>query len=83
MGDWSKLRNEGLHNLYCLPDVISMAKLRRDCITHEIVDLWTESCDKKTEVNNESLGARSLRRENLDCINLAQDTDQWWLLRTR
>jgi hypothetical protein len=28
-GDWRKLRNEELHNLYCSPDIIRMIKSRR------------------------------------------------------
>jgi hypothetical protein len=29
MGDWRKLHNEELHNLYSLPDIIRMIKSRR------------------------------------------------------
>jgi hypothetical protein len=29
IGDWRKLHNEELHNLYCSPSVIRMIKLRR------------------------------------------------------
>jgi hypothetical protein len=29
MGDWRKLHNEELHNLYSLPNIIRMIKLRR------------------------------------------------------
>jgi hypothetical protein len=28
-GDWRKLHNEGLHNLYSLPNIIRMIKSRR------------------------------------------------------
>jgi hypothetical protein len=29
IGRWRKLHNEELHNLYCLPSIIRMIKLRR------------------------------------------------------
>jgi hypothetical protein len=35
----SRVLWEQFQNLYCVPDVISMAKLRRACITHGVVDV--------------------------------------------
>jgi hypothetical protein len=29
VGDWRKLHNKEQHNLYCLPNIIRMIKLRR------------------------------------------------------
>jgi hypothetical protein len=35
IGDWRKMHNEELHNLYCSPNIIRMIKSRRmKCVGH-------------------------------------------------
>jgi hypothetical protein len=46
VGGWSKLHNEGLHNLYSLACIIIMIKLRKmRCTRH--IDAWDEECLKE------------------------------------
>jgi hypothetical protein len=84
MGDWRKLHNEELHNLYSSPNIIRMIKSRRM--------RWAGHVPRMGETRNayrilvgKPEGKRPLGRprrrwvvwDDMDWIKLAQDRDQW------
>jgi hypothetical protein len=87
-GDWRKLHNEELHNLYSAPNIIRMIKSRRM--------RWAGHVARMGETRNayrilvgKPEGKRPLGRprrrmdlreigwDDMDWIELAQDRDQW------
>jgi hypothetical protein len=51
-GDWRKLRNEELHDLYSSPDTITLMALKRtgwgECSTHRSDEILMYSTDRKS-----------------------------------
>jgi hypothetical protein len=86
MGDWRKLHNEGLHNLYSSPNIIRMIKSRRMTWVGHVARM----VDKRMILVGKPDGKRPLGRprrrwvddikmdlREMDWIDLHQDMDQW------
>jgi hypothetical protein len=92
-GEWRKLHSEELHNLYTSPDIIRQIKLRRMRWVGHVARMGEDRKVYKVLVGkpkgNRPLerprcrwedGIRMDLREigwRVDCIQLAQDRDQW------
>jgi hypothetical protein len=94
MGDWRKLHNKELHNLYISPNIIRMMKSRRMRWAGNVARMGeTRNAYKilvgKPEgksplgrprrrwVDNIKMYLREIGCDGRDCIELAQDRDQW------
>jgi hypothetical protein len=86
-GDWRKLHNEELHNLYCSPNIIRMIKSRGMRWTGHVTRMGDTRNAYRILVGKPG-GKRPLKRptrrwvDNIkmdirDWIELAQDVDQW------
>jgi hypothetical protein len=85
-GDWRKLHNEELHNLYSLPNIIRMG---RACSTNgekrNAFRIMVGKPEGKRPlgrpkcrwVDNIKLDLREIGWDGMDWIDLAQDRDQW------
>jgi hypothetical protein len=92
-GDWRKMNNEQLHNLYSSPYIIRMIKLRMSWVGHVTHMAKMRSAYKilvgKPEgkrplgtprhkwEDNIKMNLREIGLEDVDRIHLAQDRNQW------
>jgi hypothetical protein len=92
-GDWRKLHNEELHNLYSSPNIIRMIKSRRMRWAGRVarmgrrgihIGYWWESQKERplgrpkcSWVDNIKTDLREKRWDSMVCIELPQDRDQW------
>jgi hypothetical protein len=70
-GDWRKLHNEELHNLYPLASVIIMIKSRMRWARYVL------GRPRRRWVDNVKIDLREIEWGGMDWIDLAQDRDQW------
>jgi hypothetical protein len=88
-GEWRKLHNEELHNLYSSPDIIRQVKSRRMRWAGHVARMGKERKVYKVWEGKRPLGRPRLRWEDgigmdiggiglrgVDCIRLAQDRDR-------
>jgi hypothetical protein len=88
-GEWRKLYNEELHNLYSLPNVIRMIKSRRMRWAGHVARMRYRILVGKSEgkrplgrprrrwVDNIKMDLREKEWDGGDWMELAQDRDQW------
>jgi hypothetical protein len=92
-GDWRKLHNEELHNLYSSPNIIRMIKSRKMRWAGHVARMgekWNayRILVGKPEgkrplerprwwVDNIKIDLRKIGWDGMDYINLAHDRDQW------
>jgi hypothetical protein len=79
-GDWKKLRNEELHNLYSSPNIITMIKSRNMRWAGHVARMerrgirvgywWKRQKEIKMDL-------REIEWDGMDWIELAQDRDHW------
>jgi hypothetical protein len=80
-GEWRKLHNEELHNLYSSPDIIRQVKSRRIRWAGYVARMGEE----RDHLENQGIGGKMgsdwilgrLARLGVDWIRLAQDRDRW------
>jgi hypothetical protein len=90
MGDWRKLHNEELHNLYSSPNIIRMIKSRRMRWGGHVARMGQKRNAYRILVGKRPLGRprcrwmdnikidlREIGWDVMDWIYLAQDRDQW------
>jgi aryl carrier-like protein len=80
MGEWRKLHNEELHNLYSSPDIIRQVKSRRMRWAGHVARTGEERKVYRVLVGRWDQNGSSgdcLVGEGVDWIRLAQDTDRW------
>jgi hypothetical protein len=87
-GDWRKLHNEQLRNLYSPPNIIRMIKSRRmrwaghaarmgeTRNAYRILVGKPEGRPRRKWVENIKIVLREIRRDGMHWIDLAQDRDQ-------
>jgi hypothetical protein len=79
MGDWRKLHNEELHNLYSSPNIIRMIKPRRMRWTGHVARMggtrnaYRIGRSRRRWVDNIKTNLRDIRWGGMDWIDLAQD----------
>jgi hypothetical protein len=80
-GEWRKLHNEDLHNLYSTPDIIRQIKSRRMRWAVHVARMREDSKVYKVLVGKPEgkrpLGRLRRRWGGVDWIRLAQDRDRW------
>jgi hypothetical protein len=84
MGEWRKLHNEELHNLYSSPDIIRQVKSRRMRWVGHVARMREERKVYKVLVGKPE-GKRPLGRPRrrwedgirMDLMEMAQDRDRW------
>jgi hypothetical protein len=85
-GDWRKLHNENLHNLYSSPSLIRMIKSKTMARAEYVVRMGRRGKPKgkrppgrprPTCVDNIKMDLREIRWGYMGWIDLAQDRDQW------
>jgi hypothetical protein len=87
-GDWRKLHNEELHNLYSSPNIIRMKKSRRmTWAVHvaRMVETMVGKPERKRPlgrtrrrwVDNIKIDLREIRWDGVDWVDLGQHRDQW------
>jgi hypothetical protein len=92
-GGCRKLHNEELHNLYSSPSIIKIIKSKMRWAGHvarmgkkrNAYRILVENPEGKRPlgtprrrwVNNIKMDLREIRWDGMDCIDLAQDRDQW------
>jgi hypothetical protein len=91
-GDWRKLHNEELHNLYSSPNIFRMIKSRRVKLAGHVARtgekrnayriLVGKPEGKRQQdvcrwVDNIKIDLREIGWDGMDWIGLAQDRDQW------
>jgi hypothetical protein len=90
-GEWRKLHNEELHDLYFSPSIVRVIKSTRCSAYAEGRGVYRILVGKRE--GNRKMGTPRRRWENnikadlqevvcgsMDCIELAQDRDRWWTL---
>jgi hypothetical protein len=93
MGDWKKLHNEELHNLYSSPDIIGMVKSKRMRLAGHVAQIgkWTAyrifvrkpegkrslGRPRRKWVDNNKIDLREIGWDGMGCITVVQDRDQW------
>jgi hypothetical protein len=88
-GEWRKLHNEQLNDLYSLPSIVRVVKLRRMRWTGHVARMAEERGVHRVLVGKPE-GKRPLGRPRHrweeagggcgDWMKLAQDRDEWWAL---
>jgi hypothetical protein len=83
-GDWRKLHNEELHNLYSSPNIIRMIKSRRLRWAGHVARMGETILVGKPEgkrrrkwADGIKMDLREIGWDGRDWIELAQDRDQW------
>jgi hypothetical protein len=86
-GDWRKLHNEELHNLYSSPSIIRMAKSRRTRWAGGVARTGRTRVPvggkrplgrpRRRWVDNIKMDVRDIWWGGMDWIDLAQDRNQW------
>jgi hypothetical protein len=89
-GDWRKLHNEKLHNLYSSPNIIIMMKSRRMKWAGHVTRMWEPrnayrilvgkrplGRPRRRRVDNIKMDLREIGWAGMDWIELAPDRDQW------
>jgi hypothetical protein len=80
-GDWRRLHNEELHNLYSSTDIIRMIKLRRMRWVGRVARMGRGERPlrrpRRRWVDNIKIDLRRIEWVSVDWINLAQNRDQW------
>jgi hypothetical protein len=92
-GGWRKLHNEELHNLYSSLSIIRMIKPRRMRLAGHVARMGEKRNAYRILGNPEGkrplgeprcrwldniiMDLREIRWDGMDCIDLAQDRDQW------
>jgi hypothetical protein len=88
-GDWKKLHNEELHNLYSSPNILRMIKSRRmrwawhvarmgeTRTAYRILVGKPEGRSRRRWVDNIKMDLREIGWDGRDWIEMAQDRDQW------
>jgi hypothetical protein len=88
-GDWRKLHNEELYNLYSSPTILRMIKSRRMRWAGHVARMWEarnayrilvgkpEGRPRRRRVDNIKMDLRETGWDGMDWIELAQDRDQW------
>jgi hypothetical protein len=91
-GDWRRLHNEELHNLYPSPSIITIIKPRRMRWAGYVARMDEEECGywweaRRKETTKEDQGCRwmdnfkrDLRKtgkDGMDCINLPEEWGPW------
>jgi hypothetical protein len=93
-GDWRKLLNEVLHNLYSSSNIIRMIKSRRIRWAGHVARIGEKrnaykilvrkpegkrplGRPRRRWVDNIKMDLREIGWDDMDCIELAQDRDQW------
>jgi hypothetical protein len=88
-GDWRKLHNEDLHNLYSSPNIIRLIKLRRMRWTVHVGRLGRTGKPegkkpirkpRRAWVDNIKSDLREIVWDGVDWMDMAQDRDQWLVL---
>jgi hypothetical protein len=83
-GGCRRLHVQELHNLYTTPNIVTVIKLRRL--------RWVDHVARMVRMRNAYemvFGIPECKRplegiglEGMDCVHLAQDRDQWWVVKT-
>jgi hypothetical protein len=89
-GDWRKLRNEELHNLYSSPNIIRMIKSRRIRRAGHVARMGEKRNSYRVLVGKPQIGRprrrwldnikidlREIGWDGMDWLDLAQNRDQW------
>jgi hypothetical protein len=89
-GDWRKLHNEELHNLYSSPTIIRMIKSRRVRWAGRVARMGERrnayrilvgkpegKRPRRSWVDNIKIDLREIGWDDMDWIQLSQDRDQW------
>jgi hypothetical protein len=83
-GDWRKLHNEELHDLYSSPNIIRMIKSRRMRWAGHVARMVGKpegrrplGIPKRRWVDNIKMDLREIGWDGMDWIDLAQVRDQW------
>jgi hypothetical protein len=88
-GDWRKLHNEELHNLYSSPNIIRtitsremrwtgyVSQMGEKRIAYKILVGKQEGRPRRRWVDNIKIDLREIGWDGMDWIKLAQDRDQW------
>ena len=92
-GEWRKLRNEELNNLYCSPNVVRVIKLRmRWAVRVARIGDWRGVCriivgkpegkiplgrSRRRWEDNIKMDLQEVGCWNMDWLNLAQDSNRW------
>jgi hypothetical protein len=80
-GDWRKLHNEELHNLYSSPNIIRMIKSRRMRLAQHVARMGKQGGKRplgrprRMWVDNIKIDLREIEWDGMDWIDLAQDRD--------
>jgi hypothetical protein len=84
-GEWRKLHNEELHNLYSFPDIIRQVKSRRvRWAGHEVQGFFGKARRKETPRKTKRRWEEMIRMDlreiglgGVDWVRLAQNRDRW------
>jgi hypothetical protein len=84
--DWRKLHNEELHNMYSSPDIIRMIKSTRMGWAGHVGRMGQRGKPegkrplgraRRRWMDNIKIDLREIGWDGMNCIDLAQDRDQW------
>jgi hypothetical protein len=81
-GEWRKLHNKELNDLYSTPNIVRVIKWRRKRWTGHVAHMGKKRHIQERDYLgdpgvNERMDLQEVRCEGMDWIELAQDRDRW------